>query len=379
MAEIKQIKLPNGITYDIIDATAIHSLKSLKAGTKTYNGSTEMEFTAADFGLSGAMKFLGTSSTAITDGATTNPITISSSSVTVMSGNVVLYGSKEFVWNGTAWEELGNEGSYKVVQTAVSSPAASGNATSFIDTISQDTQGKIAVTKKTIPTASGTVAGITLVYPAASCTTFSSDSGTCTPLAVQKGAKQFAITRPASTTIDAIPSFSNTTGDVKNSTIKIEDVVNTRDESQAQVISIPAAGGTKKMVYGYCTDQVDGTSFIGGLFDAGATEFPYSSGLAIGGSSGNLLWKGSKVISAADLGGAVSTITSSNLTASRALVSNSSGKIAVSAVTSTELGYLDGVTSAIQTQLNNKQSKISVGTSVPSTLAAGTFYGVYEA
>ena len=44
------------------------------------------------------------------------------------------------------------------------------------------------------------------------------------------------------------------------------------------------------------------------------------------------------------------------LTSSRALISNSSGKVAVSAVTSTELGYLDGVTSAIQTQLNGKAS-----------------------
>lgn len=54
--------------------------------------------------------------------------------------------------------------------------------------------------------------------------------------------------------------------------------------------------------------------------------------------------------------GAVSTIKDSNLTASRALISNSSGKVAVSTVTSTELGYLDGVTSAIQTQLNGKAS-----------------------
>lgn len=52
--------------------------------------------------------------------------------------------------------------------------------------------------------------------------------------------------------------------------------------------------------------------------------------------------------------GAVSTIKDSNLTASRALIANSSGKVAVSAVTSTELGYLDGVTSAIQTQLDGK-------------------------
>ena len=52
--------------------------------------------------------------------------------------------------------------------------------------------------------------------------------------------------------------------------------------------------------------------------------------------------------------GGASTIAGSNLTASRALVSNASGKVAVSAVTSTELGYLDGVTSAIQTQLDNR-------------------------
>ena len=48
----------------------------------------------------------------------------------------------------------------------------------------------------------------------------------------------------------------------------------------------------------------------------------------------------------------VSQIT--GLTASRALVSDSNGHPAVSAVTSTELGYLDGVTSNVQTQLNGK-------------------------
>tara|TARA_Y100000593_G_C4261460_1_gene312411 strand:- start:32 stop:1279 length:1248 start_codon:yes stop_codon:yes gene_type:complete len=46
-----------------------------------------------------------------------------------------------------------------------------------------------------------------------------------------------------------------------------------------------------------------------------------------------------------------------NLTASRALVSDGSGDVSVSAVTSTEVGYLDGVTSAIQTQLDAKATK----------------------
>ena len=60
-----------------------------------------------------------------------------------------------------------------------------------------------------------------------------------------------------------------------------------------------------------------------------------------------------------NIAGAVSTITTSDLTASRALVSNGSGKVAISDVTSTELGHLDGVTSAIQTQLNAKQATIT--------------------
>ena len=46
-----------------------------------------------------------------------------------------------------------------------------------------------------------------------------------------------------------------------------------------------------------------------------------------------------------------------NLTPNRALISDSSGKIAVSDVTSAELSYLDGVTSSIQTQLNAKSDK----------------------
>ena len=61
----------------------------------------------------------------------------------------------------------------------------------------------------------------------------------------------------------------------------------------------------------------------------------------------------------ANIAGAVSTLTTGNLTASRALASDGDGKVAVSAVTATELGHLDGVTSAIQTQLNAKQATIT--------------------
>lgn len=50
--------------------------------------------------------------------------------------------------------------------------------------------------------------------------------------------------------------------------------------------------------------------------------------------------------------GAASSVTSNDLTASKALISNISGKIATSSVTSTELEYLSGTTSNVQTQIN---------------------------
>lgn len=56
----------------------------------------------------------------------------------------------------------------------------------------------------------------------------------------------------------------------------------------------------------------------------------------------------------ASISGAASTITGSNLTTNRALLSNSSGKVAVSSITSTELAYLDNLTGNIQSQLNGK-------------------------
>ena len=69
----------------------------------------------------------------------------------------------------------------------------------------------------------------------------------------------------------------------------------------------------------------------------------------------------------ATITGAATTITNSNLALSRAVVSDASGKIDASATTSTEIGYVSGVTSAIQTQLNGKQATITGGASTITT------------
>ena len=74
--------------------------------------------------------------------------------------------------------------------------------------------------------------------------------------------------------------------------------------------------------------------------------------------------------------GAATTITDANLTVSRALVSDGSGKVAVSPVTSTELGYLSGVSDDIQDQFNNitnnyaKKSDIPASVTVESALSS---------
>lgn len=77
----------------------------------------------------------------------------------------------------------------------------------------------------------------------------------------------------------------------------------------------------------------------------------------------------------ATITGAAESIVNKNLTANRALISDASGKVRESDITKTELGYLDGVTSAIQTQLNGKvpTSRTVNGKALSSdiTLSAG--------
>lgn len=64
-----------------------------------------------------------------------------------------------------------------------------------------------------------------------------------------------------------------------------------------------------------------------------------------------------------DITGGASTIATTDLDADLALISNGSGKVAVSAITATELNYLNDVSSNIQGQLNSKQDILNFGIS----------------
>lgn len=65
------------------------------------------------------------------------------------------------------------------------------------------------------------------------------------------------------------------------------------------------------------------------------------------------------IAAAGSITGAITTYVTTNATVSRAIVSNPSGKLTTALTTSTEIGYVNGVTSAIQTQIDSKQ--VSLG------------------
>jgi len=130
MAEISQIKLPSGTVYDIKDATARAALSS---GTS----------------------FLGITTTALTDGATTTTISVGGSNLNAVNGGIAIYGNKEFIFSTSdnAWHEIGdttNMGDLAWKDTAsatytpagtVSTPTFTGKSSAVTITSTANTSG----------------------------------------------------------------------------------------------------------------------------------------------------------------------------------------------------------------------------------------------
>ena len=77
--------------------------------------------------FTGAMHFKGIAVNPITIGGTENPFSVA---YTPASGDVVLAGKKEFIWDGTGWQLLGDEGSYAVKGAITNVDIATGAAIS---------------------------------------------------------------------------------------------------------------------------------------------------------------------------------------------------------------------------------------------------------
>jgi hypothetical protein len=164
----------------------------------------------------------------------------------------------------------------------------------------------------------------------------------------------------------ASPTFTGTVSGVTKAHVGLGSVDNTSDANKPVSTATQTALNAKANLAGPTfTDTVvlPSTTSIGNV---SATEIGYLDGV----TSAIQTQLDAKQ---ATITGGATTISSSNLTASRALASDSSGKVAVSAVTATELGYVSGVTSAIQTQLGTKASLTGAETLTNKTLTSPIF------
>ena len=145
----------------------------------------------------------------------------------------------------------------------------------------------------TFPASAGTLA-LTSQIPTSSTVSnwgFTKNTGTVTSVAVKmNGATKGTVT--SSGTIDLGTVLTNDGGTInKSKTVKMDASANS-DGANLKWGTV----NSKNPYIGYASDQVDGTFVVGSLLGTN-----YASGLAIGGGSGNLLWKGAKVATTSDI------------------------------------------------------------------------------
>lgn len=121
----------------------------------------------------------------------------------------------------------------KAAQTAVPSPTASDNASAFIDTITQDTQGKITVTKKNVTPAS--IGALAL------------SGGTVTGAVTRKVNVDFA-TPPAAEEWNGIIPYTDSSSDVKGGVYNLRET----DGSYRTMLGARGANG-----WGYIAATID--------------------------------------------------------------------------------------------------------------------------
>lgn len=159
---LMQITLPSGTSYYLKDDEVRTWI-----GDGTTSGA-EKRLSAAESAieaLSNATHWLGITTTTLTDGATTNPITINGDSVTAVSGDIVQDSNgEEYIFNGTAWQKFGGSigtlGNMAYVDTGTVTLTPAGSVST--PTISVSSAGSTGTVKEPSYSVSNEVLTITL-------------------------------------------------------------------------------------------------------------------------------------------------------------------------------------------------------------------------
>lgn len=94
--------IPNGSVFTEVDTGTTYMYDSANA---TWY---EVSIGGGGGGTQGGIVLVGETTTALTDGATTNPITVDGQSYTAQANDAVIYQNKEFLFDGTKWHEFGD-------------------------------------------------------------------------------------------------------------------------------------------------------------------------------------------------------------------------------------------------------------------------------
>lgn len=91
-------------------------------------------------GPEGGIILVGETTTALIDGARTNPIMVNGNSYTAQSNDAVIYGNKEFLFDGTKWHEFGDLSGLESKDIGAMTgyaKASTGSAIATTDTLNQ--------------------------------------------------------------------------------------------------------------------------------------------------------------------------------------------------------------------------------------------------
>lgn len=260
-----EVTLPSGNSYYIEDNEVRQWIGTGSSSGAEYRiSSLETEISK----LANATHWLGVTTTPLTDGATTNPITIGGSSVTAKSGDIVqTNGKTEFIFNGTAWQELG-------------SSVGTLKAFAYADT------GEVTVKPKGSNTASS-VTGSCSVTPSGSIST-----GTGTANYTPAGSVSGSVTAPtisvktAGTTASVKPFGS--AGTLPSCTLPTYTVANgvlTITAGSFNAGTLPSAGTAVTVKTGDAAYQATAPTFSGSFSGAG-TQLKFTGSASSGTISG---------------------------------------------------------------------------------------------
>lgn len=115
--------------------------------------------------LGNALYWIGVTTTALSEGATTNPITVGGESVTAKLGGLASYDGMEYAWNGSAWQGMGpsNLGALAYANTASGSYTPAGTVAITKGTDSTDSVVGVSA-NGTLPQAYFTQSGETVTF-----------------------------------------------------------------------------------------------------------------------------------------------------------------------------------------------------------------------